>query len=336
MFFRIDTDRTRTPVPIDGLYGGAPRSTCWIVGGGPSLAEAPLDQIARGPAPTMAINLAGSRRLRPTFWTSYDATPRFHRSTYQDAGILKFLSAGRATDLVPETTYKVGDCPATLFFDREPGRGYADWLDRGNPRLVDWADSMVQAIAICVRLGFRRLLCIGCEMRVRPSEAMQTLATAAGVSHDRRESLGAFVRRCEDAGLRRSQLAAAARPRVYHFDEDKPLQAAIATDEHYFRVAQSLRLCRRSLAAAGVELVSATPGSRLNDAFPMRTATDLLADLRAELGHAADERERGRYRLDRPRLPAGIGPMQDVPPYVRPGESRGRSSPRERNGQSNA
>ena len=320
-FFRIATDHTRTPLPLDGLYAAAPRSTCWIVGGGPSLADAPLDAIAASPAPTFAVNLAGSRRLRPTFWTAYDATARFHRSTYQDAGTLKFLAAGRATDLVPETTLKVGDMPGAVFFETEPGRGYADWLRSDGP-LVDWADSLVQAIAIAVRLGFRRLLLVGCDLHVRPSPGMLAIARRRGVGYVRRDRLADFVTRCEEAGIPRATLAEASRPRLYHFDEDKPLEAAIRTDEHYFRVSQSLRLCRRSLATAGVELVSATPISRLNDCFPTATPSDLIADLAAELGDRTVETERGRYARDEPRLPPGLGPMQDVPPFVRAGAAR--------------
>ena len=317
MFFRLTTDRRRIPVALGDLYGGGERSTCWIIGAGPSLAAVDLAAIARSSAPTMAINLAGSRGLRPTFWTSYDATARFHRSTYQDAGTLKLLHARRAMDLIPGTTWKVCDAPATVFFDLEPGRDYTDWLAPHRP-LVDWADSMVQAIALAVHLGFRRLLLAGCEMRVRPSDAMRLLARRRGIEWDDHSSLARFVRACEDAGLSRDQLDRCPRPQAYHFDEDKPLAAAIATDEHYFRVAQSLRLCRRSLADRGVELVSATPGSRLNDWFPTTGVAELLADLPRRYGDAGSERERDRYTLTEPRVPAGLGLMRDVPPYVRP------------------
>ena len=317
MFFRLETDRTRTPLPLDGLYAAAPRSTCWIVGGGPSLTPAVVDAVAASPAPTFAVNLAGSRRLRPTFWTSYDATARFHRSTYQDAGTLKFLQSRRAMNVVPETTLKVCDMPGAVFFDTEPGRSYTDWLDPQRDRLVDWADSLVQAIAIAVRLGFRRLLLVGCDLFVTPSDEMLALARRRQVAYATGQRLVDFFAQCEAAGVDRAALERAARPKLYHFDEDKPLAATTRTDDHYDRVAQALRLCRKSLATAGVELVSATPVSRLNDAFPVRDVASLVAELKAELGDRAAETERGRYARDDARLPKLLCPMKDVPPFVR-------------------
>ena len=317
MFFRMATDRSRTPVSLEGLYAGDPVSTCWIVGGGPSLAAAPLDAIVAGPAPTFAVNLAGSRRLRPTFWTAYDATARFHRSTYLDAGTLKFVQARRAMDLVPETTHKLCDAPATVFFETEPHRMFSDWLAPGRP-LVDWADSLVQAIAIAVQLGFRRLLLVGCDLRVQPSAELKSLARRHDVTHDPGQLLRTFVADCRAAGLTDEQLSTAARPTLYHFDESKPLAAAVDCDAHYDRIAQTLRLCRRSLATAGVELISATPGSRLNTAFRYESPASLLKSLHATLGDRSRERERGRYELEAARLPAGVEPMRDYPPYVRP------------------
>ena len=313
MFFRLSTDQTRQPIDLQNLFAGPHGSTCWIVGGGPSLTDLPLEEIDRSPAPKLAVNLAGVKRLRPDVWTAYDPTARFHRSTYLDGRILKLLPRFRASDLVPETTFKVSDCPAVAFFDLE-GRGYHDAVQAGQKRVLDWADSLVMALDIAFRLGFRRLLLAGCDMQVRPSEEQRALARRAGVTDDPLESLGAFVRRCREAGLTTEQLQRCRPPAVYHFDETKDLNTAVSTDAHYDRITQALRQSRRTFATAGLQIVSVTPDSRLNDHFPYRPAADAAAELFRQCGDVRRETERGRYHTTGPRLPDGVGPMYDAPP----------------------
>src|SRR5262245_23167651 len=91
MFYRLHTDGTRTEVALADAYAGPTRTACWLIGGGPSLVELPCQAIARSPVPKFAVNLAGTRLLRPTFWTSYDPSARFHRSIYLDASVTKFV-----------------------------------------------------------------------------------------------------------------------------------------------------------------------------------------------------------------------------------------------------
>ena len=313
MFYRLATDRSRRPVDLTDLYAGPRAATCWIIGGGPSLDSLPLEAIDGSPAPKLAVNLAGVKRLRPDFWTAYDPTPRFHRAIYHDARILKLLPRGRGSDLVPETLDKVSDCPGAVFFDLQ-GRDYHDAIAAGQTAVLDWADSLAMAIDVAYRLGFRRLLLAGCDMRVRPSDAQVALARREGVSDDPHETLESFVARCEAAGVSRERLERCGPPAVYHFDETKPLAAAVSTDRHYFRITQALRQSRRALATAGLRVVSVTPGSRLNDYFPYVPAAEAAADLARQWGDVQSETERGRYHSDAPRLPEGCGPMKDIPP----------------------
>ena len=313
MFFRLTPDRRRRPVDLVDLYAGPRAAACWILGGGPSLSKLPLSAIDRTPAPKLAVNLAGVKRIRPDFWTAYDPTPRFHRAIYHDARILKLLPAFRATDLVPETADKVCDCPGAAFFDLE-GRDYHDALAPGQTRVLDWADSLAMAVDVAYRLGFRRLLMAGCDMRVRPSAAQLELARRAGVEDDPLETLDSFVRRCKEAGVSADRLDRCGPAPVYHFDETKPLAAAVSTDNHYFRISQALRQSRRAFATAGLQIVSVTPGSRLNDYFPYQPAAEAAAALHRDWGDIAAETERGRYHADGPRLPENAGPMKDVPP----------------------
>lgn len=323
MFFRLHTDATRQEVDVVNHFAGPMRSTCWIICGGPSLNRLPLDLIRDSPSPKFCVNLAGVGLLRPDFWTSYDPTSRFLRTTYLDPSIMKFVHRCRASDLIPETTYKVCEAPNALFFDRDRQRGFADFPSSSpGSGIVDWQDSFIQAIDIAYRLGFRRLLLAGCEMFIKPSATQQRVALECGVEYIPREPLRDFFRRCQHAGLKLERMAALDPPTQYHFEEHKPLPAAIQTDEHYFRIVQYLRLSRRALALAGLELVSVTPVSRLNDHFPCQLVEQVSQSILDDVGDPSRELTRGRYTSQDSRLPAGLAPMRDFRPHFWKPDSR--------------
>lgn len=315
LFFRIHTDKTREPAGLENAYAGAFPSICWLLGGGPSLARLPYRQIAASPVPMLAVNLAGAGLVRPTFWTSYDNSGRFHTSIYLDPGITKFVQTRRAMDLVPGTSLKVCECPNLYFFERDGQRGFADFLTPHHAGIVDWADSFVQAIDILYRLGFRKIFLAGCEMRVSPSPKQIDFARRYGVEHEPRGLLRDFVTACDNAGLSAAELGAVDSARLYHFDETKKLAAAVNTDLHYFRIAQYLRLARRAISLAGVELVSVTPGSRLNDYFRYATPRQALEEIRRQIPDPSTESTRGLYHETTSRSPAGLGPMRDYLPH---------------------
>lgn len=321
MFFRLTPDGRRHQVDLVHHYAGPFATSCWIVGGGPSLTDLPLDEIAASSAPVFAVNLAGSRLLRPTFWTAYDPSARFHRSTYLDAGVQKFVPRGRAMDLVPETTFKVADCPNTLFFDME-GRDYATAIAAGQSRVLDWCDSFVLALDIAYRLGFRRLYLAGCDMHVRASQEQLAWVASHGIDTDEITTISELDAAVQKTGVDREPLNETDPARIYHFDETKSFAASVSTDRHYDRIAQALRLSRRCFAQAGLELISVTPRSRLNDCFPYRSAAAVCERLAQQCGHIDTEREAGRYSLKGPRMPAVQWPMRDVPPPVRRHESQ--------------
>ena len=331
MFYRLHTDGTRQHADLRGLFAGPTRTPCWLIGGGPSLSALPTDEIAASSAPKFAVNLAGHGLLRPDFWTSYDPTARFHRSIYLDPSVTKFVHRGRAMDLVPETTFKVCDCPATFFFNRDPHRGFHNFPDQPcglredadsiaqceepASAICDWQDSLIQAIEIACHLGFRTLYLAGCEMVIRPTQQQIDLAHANGVDYIDREPLRGFFDRCRKSGLTDEQLQADAPTSQYHFEEAKPLAAAIQTDFHYFRVAQYLRLSRRAMSLAGLELISVTPGSRLNDYFDYRPADEGLTEISNQYGDPRRESTQGRYTEPSLRQPDGLAPMCDFPPH---------------------
>ncbi len=314
LFYRLTTDGLQISAGLNDVFAGPVPSGCWLIGGGPSLADLPHRLIAESPVPKMSVNLSGTRILRPNFWTSYDPSARFHRSVYLDPGILKFVHRRRAMDLVPETTYKVCECPNTYFFDRDGQRGFHNLLSSAHTGIVDWADSMVQAIDILFRLGFRTVYLAGCEMRVRLSEEQYRCAAAMGVEPAAGELLRDFLNRAEAAGVNYDDLQALPAGPHYHFDEQKNVRAAVNTDAHYFRMSQYLRLSRRSIALAGLRLISVTPNSRLNDYFPYYTVDEACREIDEVVGNPWTEPVRGLYSQTDSRQPPGVGPMRDFKP----------------------
>jgi hypothetical protein len=80
------------------------------------------------------------------------------------------------------------------------------------------------------------------------------------------------------------------------------------------------------MTLAGLELISATPGSRLNAFFPYRPVEELLDDLTEEIGNPASEMTRGQYsrRIE----PTASALMRDFRPHNWPqGQRVGASRP---------
>ncbi len=315
MFFRKSTDGTQVSIPLENQFAGPAATPCWIIGGGPSLSQLAIADIVNSPCPRFAVNLAGAGLVRPQFWTSYDPTNRFHRSVYLDPSITKFVHAGRAMDLVPETTYKVCECPSLYFIDREQQNGFQQFPGQGTAPITDWQDSLIQAIDIAYRLGFRQLYLAGCDMRIRPSQTLRRAAAKLGVESIAGEPLGHFLRRCERSGMSREQITSHALGKQYHFEESKSLTAAVQTDLHYYRVVQYLRLARRSLGLAGLQISSVTPGSRLNDHFPSLSVTEACRQIAKTIGDPARESTLGLYTGKRDRRPRKLGAMTDLRPH---------------------
>lgn len=346
LFFLATTDGTPTDATavLENSYAGVDPAACWLVGSGPSLLDSPVEHIAASPAVKIGINFSGrgpdgtTPRIIPDIWTSFDPTSRFHRSIFLDPRITKFLKADKQKDLIPGTTIKACDCPATYFFRNET-RGYGDFLDPKSGRILNALDSFIQALDIGYRLGFRRFFCVGADFIVRPSESQAELARSRGVDYDHRgrvlvtkdtdpklhyrsDRLSDFVDECvrrfggKDRRAVIEELESAGREQQYSFSETKPLAAAIHADSHYWERVQYLRLARRNLSIHGVSLVSCSPNSRLSDWFPSRDPLAVCDELRNACGDPRNERTVGRYSGDvKDAVRDSLPYHRDVSPY---------------------
>lgn len=344
LFSRMATDGTSVDVTesLMNLYAGTESTACWIVGAGPSLLTAPVDLIERSPAPKIGVNLSGRGPdghpplLTPDIWTCYDPTIRFHRSIFLNPRTAKFIRSPRYRDLVPDTTFKVCDCPSTYLIKTSGGRrGYTDFLDPKAESILDCLDSFCQALDIGFRLGFRTFYCVGTDFITRPSDAQIQLARSRGVDYvdgevlhldrdqnpRRSDLLSHFIDACVKhwGGAERSvvikELEAVDREGQYSFDERKPIISAVQSDAHYWRTVQYLRQSRRNMALNGVKLISCTPGSRLNAWFPQTTPEGAALTIRQQCGIPEAELNSGRYGRTFEQLAPKLPYHSDIPPY---------------------
>jgi hypothetical protein len=152
-------------------------------------------------------------------------------------------------------------------------------------------------------------------MRVRPNAEQIALAEENGVIWQDKLTLKDFVKQCERRGITRNHLQDAGTIELYHFDEQKSLEATVNTDFHYFRISQYLRLSRRAISLAGLELISVTPGSRLHDYFPNITVEQACELIMQDVGNPGLEHTRGLYSQQISRDYSTTCTMQDFPPH---------------------
>lgn len=337
LFYRCTTDKRKYDCSeqFKNQYAGTEASSVWIVGAGPGIRSIDTEIVQRSPACKMAMNYAGRGRdgegylIKPTFWTSYDPTPRWFGSMFKDSSITKFLKGGKHLDLVPGTSYKMCDCPNTFFVDVEH-RYYEHFFDTKAKSILNVLDSFIQAIDICFQLGFRTFYCVGTDMIVRPSEAQVALARAKGVEYEKgqvkfekqtgekqpecywSDRLIDFRDMCKAKGIGKDNEEVAAameaveREAQYGCEEIKRFSSAVTTDVHYWDRIQYLRLSRRNHSLNGVKIISCTPNSRLNAFFPYMTEVEAANAIDKQVGNVLEEYTSGRL-TDEPK------PDEDLP-----------------------
>ncbi len=74
-----------------------------------------------------------------------------------------------------------------------------------------------------------------------------------------------------------------------------------------------LRLSRKAMASAGLQLISVTPHSRLNDFFPYVPVGRILRLIDADVGSSERESVSGLLCRQEPRLPKLRSFLQDIP-----------------------
>ena len=186
-------DRRRTP--SDALRGTLGGRSVFLMGGGPSVEELPLEHLsARRGVWTMAVNnSAGHARIRPQAFVCSDPPSKFSHSIWLDPGIMKFIptpkmKGGRSNirrkcsdgmfELMKE---RVTDCPNVWGFKRQswliPDDGFfltdgAPWGNHdkgvkrtGQPKTVC---TLLLGLRLLRYLGAGRVYLIGVDFRMTP------------------------------------------------------------------------------------------------------------------------------------------------------------------------
>lgn len=77
--------------------------------------------------------------------------------------MVKFVNKARAIEYIYGKKYVAHECPSVFFFDPKE-KSYSNFF--GSGPIVDSKDSLIQAIDIAIRLGFKHISLAGCDLYV--------------------------------------------------------------------------------------------------------------------------------------------------------------------------
>ncbi len=268
--------------------------------------------------------------LFPTYWTGYDNPVRFDQSVFLDPRTIKFCPSTRANELLRDGTTLLSECPSVVFFDPQKRASNGELFTLGP--VIDTRDSMLQAIDIAVKLGYRDIYLHGADLYTPLSdeqvEFINRKLTETGANlpfelacmvNSSMEALSSIAHAltckdtppaemsdeqkaaCEDCldGLIAS-LSCLGSPDMYSMgNANTKLKDNLRSDYHYRVTSGRLIGARRNLANLGVRvsLLRGTTGckSRLNGYFPV-VRLDEIADTEYHSSCEPDYQAVGMYR----------------------------------------
>lgn len=285
-----------------GSYSSVQRSACVILGSGPSAESVNVDiweqctEFDSAVVP-FGINWGGYSKWNkeylpyPRIWTSYDPCSRFDTALLLDPSVVKFIREDRADEYLAGERIQAHECPNTWFFKPEK-KGYINYFGEGP--IIDARDSMLQAIDIAIRLGFKDIYLSGCDLHYKLNDAqVEYLRKYQPDYHNCDPENGLwdvlktvekskkFIEDHPDEGKRMQKLietlSEMGMSEIYSFgNAGCDFGKAIHVDQHSRKVATRLRLARRCLDRLGVSIKLIEPQSgmesRLNPYFPTVTA----------------------------------------------------------------
>lgn len=168
-FFRICRHDGPVRVPLH-LENTRLNGAALVCGGGPQLNDV-ADELNRCRTVTkVAINNAWTV-VWPELYVTSDLMNRTPPGILQSAVVTKFLPASRRHDAVNRSRLAACEHPNVVFYSREnwcedgdrPGSlCYSNFCDPRRPGIAWLGDTLVAAIDICYKLGYRRLYLFGC------------------------------------------------------------------------------------------------------------------------------------------------------------------------------
>ena len=306
------------PVNHDSLCGqfaGVGGTHCVILCSGPSLSDVIDDYNDCWPTnpagsvtdwSVFSVNCSHEHwPWAPDFWASFDWAYRFDEQVFHDPKVMKFFPDFRANELATETLL-THELPNTVFCDIQD-KSYADFFGTGP--IVNAEDSMLQAIDIAIRLGFKNLYLAGADLHVKLSPQQEAWfkerqedfqqcdvvnslwETLIGIA--RKHITGSMegeitpdiAQKIQDAAKELvNQLDQLESEDLYSFGQAGTSMFGRIQADHHYRISSSrLTKARRCLDGLGVKLTLLKPSwgtleafkSRLDGWFPACSVFDL-------------------------------------------------------------
>lgn len=321
-----------------GSYASVRGSGCVILCSGPSASSMTdddfFDATSSAGLSLFSINWGGESkdpevgRPMPNFWTSYDPCDRFDPNLLLSPAVQKFIKSERRHEYIQGQEIKIGECP-NVYFIETATKTFANFFGTGP--IVNAKDSLIQAIDVAIRLGFKAIYLAGCDLAVTlSSEQMAYIKEDIPefVTRDPDNSLWATVHEVVRARNRKKtapgvepepadaedvrqvmlDLGGLPNSDLYNFATPVDIIQKIRADHHYYLTSNWLRQSRRCLDGLGVKLnlLRRSPGtsvSRLDGILPTVYVNDLPdATVPAKIDYATYRgrlvRDESPYSLD--------------------------------------
>lgn len=170
---------------LHGMFRGG---SCFLVCGGPSVADMDLSLLQRRGVLVAAVNNVAAATVRPNLWFSYDSQHCFHRNIWRDPFIMKFLreeNLPRVLNIWDGEKYVTSeerprDCPNVWGYKFQVGWNAETFLTAERPTVgtddasmdpdtTTWHKSvLLPTLRILFDLGVRRLYLLGCDFLMTP------------------------------------------------------------------------------------------------------------------------------------------------------------------------
>lgn len=168
---------------LANTYQGA---SCFLVCGGPSLNQTPLELLNNRGILVAAVNQAGATHVRPDLWFSVDDPAHFHAAIWSDPHVMKFARIDQASKSIVQrsgerftpTGQTANRSPNTWFF--RPTKGIRPTQFLAEKRIV-WGGTanldgkslekrsvMLVALRLLFWLGVRTVYLVGADFRMTP------------------------------------------------------------------------------------------------------------------------------------------------------------------------
>lgn len=285
-------------------YSGVNRPACVIQGSGPSAKHLILELKERSRESAFvqfAVNWGGYSvsadcwNIYPRLWTSYDPCARFSPDLFLDPSVTKFVRRARENEYIYGTRIQAHECPNVYFMEIKE-KTYDTFFGVGP--ILNSQDSMLQAIDVAIRLGFKEIYLSGADMHVSLSPQQEEWVKKYWPDYtdcDPENSLHETIKALSETEVFKkdyphavngiteavNQLSLLERKDVYSFgNANCAFGKAVMVDHHCRRVSTWLRKARRCLARLGVTVKLLRPlecefRSRLEQVLPVVTVNDL-------------------------------------------------------------